>query len=48
MESPGKLSFLNCCKRRPLPLSEEERNNLALKRWRKIWMLRNILITVDE
>ena len=47
--SSGKWSMRNCCKKRTkISIDPQERDEKAKKRWRKVWLLRNILITIDE
>ena len=49
MEKRGFLSLFNCCKKRhKVVIDPIEREEIAKKRWKKVWLLRNILVTVDE
>ena len=42
------LSFLNCCKKQKTSVDPEKRDALAKKRWRKVWILRSILLATDN
>ena len=48
MKNKRLLSLLGCCKKHKISLDPEKRAALAKKRWRKVWILRNILIAGDD
>jgi hypothetical protein len=45
----GSFKRILCCKKkRIVARTQLEKIELAKKRWKKVWLLRNILVTVDE
>lgn len=49
MQKGSKRTLCGCCKKKKEEkLTQDQRDELAIQRWRKIWLLRDLLVTVDE